>query len=69
MIRTLQIWQREERVDFYLDGDHLARADHDEDGWHGMARIEGALVELAIKLGCNTEHVDGSPTKPNEQNP
>lgn len=48
----------DEVVEYYLDGEHLITANHDEHGWSGMEGIEAMVATIAKNLGIPIEHVE-----------
>lgn len=41
----------EERIEIFLNGEYIGFANHDEDGWSGMEKVEKIVKKIANKLG------------------
>ncbi len=47
----------DERIEVLVDGKEIGWADHDEDGWAGMAKVEEIAEALAKALGAKFERI------------
>ncbi len=47
----------EEHIEILVDGEWICSADHDEDGWAGMEKVETFTESLAKKLGIEVERI------------
>ena len=56
---TVQIKHpNDEYFEVLVDGKYIGFANHDEDGWAGMDKIEKLVEALAKALGADFEHID-----------
>ena len=47
-----------ETVEYRLNGEVLITANHDDDGWSGMERIDDLISSIARKLGAEISEVE-----------
>ena len=47
----------DEQIVVLVDGSEVGYANHDEDGWNGMGKIENIVEAMAHALGANFEHI------------
>ncbi|KKM66823.1 hypothetical protein LCGC14_1477380 [marine sediment metagenome] len=47
----------EEHIEVLVDGEWVCSADHDEDGWAGMEKVEALAESIAKKLGIEFERI------------
>lgn len=45
----------DEVLEVHLDGQHVVTANHDEDGWSGMRKVEETIKEIAKIIGARVE--------------
>lgn len=48
----------DEHVEYSLNGEVLITANHDDDGWEGMERIEGLINSIAQLLDVEVVEAD-----------
>ena len=46
-----------ERIEILVDGECICYADHDEDGWAGMEKVEALAHDMAKKLRISFERI------------
>ena len=49
----------DEHIEIILDGEVICYADHDEDGWTGMEKLESLAHDMARKLNISFERTFG----------
>ena len=49
----------DESIEILVDGECICFADHDEDGWAGMSKVEDLARDMAKKLKISFEHIGG----------
>lgn len=47
----------EEHIEVFVNGEWVCSADHDEDGWAGMGKVEALAESIAKKLGIEFERI------------
>lgn len=47
----------DENVEIIVDGETICYADHDEDGWSGMEKLEALARDMAKKLNVSFEQI------------
>ena len=47
----------EEHIEVFVNGEWVCSADHDEDGWAGMEKVEALAASIAKKLGMEFERI------------
>lgn len=45
----------DEEVSYKLNGTHLLTANHDDDGWSGMERVNSMMMAVAKEIGAEVE--------------
>ena len=45
----------EDEIEFYVNGNLVGTADHDEHGWSGMEATQRLFKSIAAELGCEVE--------------
>ena len=56
---TVQIKQiDDEQIEVLVDGEYIGFANHDEDGWAGMDKVEKIAEALAKALGAKFEVIE-----------
>ena len=48
----------DEDMEFYVDGEQIAYANHDEHGWVGMEAMKDLFENIADKFGIEVEELD-----------
>lgn len=46
----------EETVDFYVNGEHVGNANHDEHGWSGMSAAVNLFRSVAKQIGAEIDN-------------
>lgn len=48
----------DENIEILVDGEVICYADHDEDGWAGMEKVENLARDMAKKLKISFERIE-----------
>jgi len=48
----------DESIEIFVDGECICYANHDEDGWSGMEKVESLAEDMAKKLKISFESIE-----------